>query len=92
MARRRPAQVDDAYVREGVASLILVTERWRGWRHDTISEQRTRLDFAACIKGLVDGQYPGAEAIVVVLDNLNTHTPASLYEALPPAAGAPGAR
>ena len=85
MAPGRPARDDDEYVREGVAHLFLVTAPLRGWRHVTVSEQRTRLDFAACSKDLGDGQYPEAEVIVVVMDNLNTHTPASLYEAFPPA-------
>ena len=51
----------------------------------TVSDRRTRLDWAHCIKELVDVHYPDAERIVLVLDNLNTHTPASLYEAFPPA-------
>ena len=56
----------------------------RGQRHVTISDRRTRLDFAHVIQDLVDVRYPDAERIVLVLDNLNTHTPASLYEAFPP--------
>ena len=51
----------------------------------TVSDRRTRIDWAHCIKELVDVHYPDAEQIVLVLDNLNTHTPASLYEAFPPA-------
>jgi len=50
-----------------------------------VSERRTRIDFAHCIKELVDVHYPEAEQIVLVMDNLNTHTPASLYEAFEPA-------
>ena len=49
-----------------------------------VSERRTRIDFAHCIKELVDVHYPEAEQIVLVMDNLNTHTPASLYEAFEP--------
>src|SRR5215211_335119 len=56
-----------------------------GWRHVMVSERRTRIDFAHCIKELVDVHYPEAERIVLVMDNLNTHTPASLYEAFEPA-------
>jgi hypothetical protein len=80
-----PAQEDHEYVREGVVNLFLVCEPLRGWRHVTVSERRTRVDFAHCIKDLVDVHYPAAERIVLVLDNLNTHTCASLYEAFPPA-------
>ncbi len=50
-----------------------------------VSEQRTRLDFARCVKELADVHYPEAERIVLVLDQLNTHSPASLYAAFPPA-------
>ena len=81
----RPAREDYEYVRRGVCNLFLVCEPLRGWRHVTVGDQRTRTDFAACIKALVDVHYPEAEAIVLVMDNLNTHTPASLYEAFPPA-------
>lgn len=68
-----------------MVTLFLVCEPLRGWRHITVSDRRTRLDFAHCIKDLVDVHYPEAEVIILVLDNLNTHTPASLYEAFPPA-------
>ncbi len=81
----QPARHDPEYVRGGVANLFLVTEPLRGWRHVRVSRQRTRLDFAQCIKELVDVHYPDADQIVLVLDQLNTHTPASLYAAFPPA-------
>jgi DDE superfamily endonuclease len=81
----QPARVDYEYVRGGVCNCFLVCEPLRGRRHVTVSDRRTRLDFAHCIKDLVDVRYPEAEVIVLVLDNLNTHTPASLYEAFPPA-------
>ena len=83
-----PGQVermDYEYVREGTANLFITTEPLRGWRHVTVTAQRRRLDFAQVIKELVDVHYPAAEGIVLVLDNLNTHTPASLYEAFAPA-------
>jgi hypothetical protein len=79
------AKEDHEYVRKGVCNLFMVCEPLRGWRHVTVSDQRTRADFAACVKALVDGYYPAAEKIVLVMDNLNTHTPASLYEAFSPA-------
>jgi DDE superfamily endonuclease len=81
----QPERVDYEYVREGTANLFLVTEPLRGWRHVTVTDQRRRVDFAPVIRELVDVHYPEAERIVLVLDNLNTHTPASLYEAFPPA-------
>jgi len=79
----QPARFDPEYVRNGVANCFLATEPLRGWRAATVSERRTRLDFAACIKELVDTHYPEAERIVLVLDQLNTHSPASLYLAFP---------
>ena len=63
----------------------MLTEPLRGWRHVRVSDRRTRTDWAHCIQELVDVHYPEAERIVLVMDNLNTHTPASLYETFPPA-------
>jgi hypothetical protein len=80
-----PARQDYEYVRGGVVNVFLVTEPLRGWRHVTVSDHRTRVDFATVIKDLVDVHYPHAERIILVLDNLNIHSPASLYEAFPPA-------
>jgi hypothetical protein len=81
----RPARRDPEYVRGGVVNLFLVTAPLSGWRAVRLSDQRTRVDFAQCIKELVDGHYPDAERVVLVLDQLNTHSPASLYAAFPPA-------
>lgn len=81
----RPARYDPEYVRNGVVNLFMLTEPLRGWRHVRLSQQRTRLDWASCIQELVDVHYPDAEQIVLVMDQLNTHSPASLYEAFPPA-------
>jgi DDE superfamily endonuclease len=81
----RPARHDSEYVREGVVNLFLVCEPLRGRRRVRVSDQRTRLDFAHCVRDLVDVHYPEAAAIVLVLDQLNTHSPASLYEAFLPA-------
>jgi DDE superfamily endonuclease len=81
----RPARQDPEYARGGVANLFLVTEPLRGWRAVRVGEQRTRLDFAHCVRELVDVHYPGAERIVLVMDQLNTHSPASLYAAFAPA-------
>lgn len=85
VAPGQPARHDPEYVRGGIANLFLVTEPLRGWRAVMVSTQRTRLDFAACIKELVEVHYPDAERIVLVLDQLNIHTPAALYAAFPPA-------
>jgi hypothetical protein len=81
----QPARQDYEYTRQGVCNLFLVCEPLRGWRHVLVSDQRTRMDFAHCIRDLLDVHYPEAERIVLVLDNLNTHSPASLYEAFAPA-------
>ncbi len=80
-----PARRDPEYVRGGVANLFLVCEPLRGWREVRVGDRRTRLDWAACVKELVDAHYPDAERVVLVMDQLNTHSPASLYEAFPPA-------
>jgi len=79
------AREDYEYVRNGVANLFMVCEPLRGWRHVTVTDHRTAVDFAHVIRALVDIHYPDAERIVLVMDNLNTHSPASLYTAFPPA-------
>jgi hypothetical protein len=79
-----PARHDPEYARGGVANLFLTCEPLRGWRHVTVTERRTGVDWAHCVREMVDVHYPDAEKIVLVLDQLNTHTPASLYEAFPP--------
>ena len=81
----RPARRDPEYVRGGVVNFFLVTEPLRGWRSVMVSDQRTRLDFARCVRELVDVHYPAAERIVLVMDQLNTHSAASLYAAFPAA-------
>lgn len=80
----RPARRDPEYVRGGVANCFLALEPLQGQRSVMVSEQRTRRDFARCVKELVDVRYPEAEQIVLVLDQLNTHTPASLDTAFAP--------
>ena len=81
----RPARQDPEYVRGGVANVFLVTEPLRGWRDVAASDQRTRRDWAHRVRRLVDVDYPDAERVVLVMDQLNTHSPASLYAAFPPA-------
>ncbi len=85
LAPGTPRREDPEYVRHGVANLFLVCEPLRGWRAVVVSDRRTRRDWAACVKELADTHYPSAEKIVLVMDNLNIHSPASLYEAFPPA-------
>jgi hypothetical protein len=85
VAPGRPARADYEYERNGTCNLFLVCEPLRGWRHVMVSDRRTRIDWAHCIKDLIDVHFPDAETIVLVQDNLNTHTPASLYEAFGPA-------
>jgi hypothetical protein len=81
----RPQRRDSEYARCGTACLALAFEPRRGWRHGIPSQRRTKQDFAAWLKELVDVHYPHAVTIRLVVDNLNTHTPAVLYEAYPPA-------
>lgn len=80
-----PERFDYEYRRNGTRNLFLLCEPLRGWRHVAVTEQRTMQDFARQMQWLVDDAYPEAERIRVVLDNLNTHRPASLYEAFDPA-------
>ena len=84
----QPGQVqryDYEYERNGVRNLFLFFEPLAGRRHLKVTERRTKKDWAECMKYLVDDLYPDAEKIRVVLDNLNTHNPAALYEFFPPA-------
>jgi hypothetical protein len=84
----RPGDVeryDSVYVRNGVASLFMTFEPLAGWRHVALSQTRTAKDWARVVKDLVDARrYRDAERIVLVMDQLNTHGPASLYEAFTP--------
>ena len=80
----RIAQYDYEYERNGVRNLFLFFEPLAGWRHIEVTERRTKLDWAHCMKELVDEFYPNAERIRVVMDNLNTHNLAALYEAFEP--------
>jgi hypothetical protein len=79
-----PARHDPEYVRGGVVNCVLVTAPLFGWRDVQVSAQRTRIDWAHCIRELVDVHFPEAEQIVLVMDQLTSHSPASLYAAFPP--------
>jgi hypothetical protein len=85
VAPGRARRYDYEYERRGTANIFMVMEPLAAWRHVTVTEHRTKLDFAAQMKELVDVHYPEAEKIRVVMDNLNTHKRASLYEAFSPA-------
>ena len=76
---------DYEYKRNGTRNLFVLFRPFVGWRHVQVTEHRTQIDFAHCMRYLVDELLPEADKIIVVLDNLNTHTPASLYEAYEPA-------
>jgi transposase len=84
-AAGRLERFDYEYKRNGTRNLFVMIEPQAGWRHFAITERRTKIDFAEQMKWLVDERYPEAEVIRVVLDNLNTHKVASLYEAFEPA-------
>ena len=85
MAPGAPVRVDDHYQRQGTRNLFLACEPLRGWRHLQVTQRRTKIDWALFVRDLVDVHYPDATRIVLVMDNLNTHRPASLYEAFEPA-------
>jgi hypothetical protein len=75
---------DHVYVRKGVASLFIAFEPLRAWRTVAVTDQRRRLEWAEFIRSLLTGRYRRAEKLVLVMDQLNTHSAASLYEAFPP--------
>jgi DDE superfamily endonuclease len=75
---------DYEYERNGVANLFMFFEPLTGWRHVEVTERRTAIDYAHQLKYLVDERYPHAEKIGIIHDQLNTHTPASLYKAFEP--------
>lgn len=78
-------KVDNEYSREGTCSIFIFTEPLGGWRHAEALPRRTKIDWANQVKWVLDEQYPEAERVVLVMDNLNTHTISSLYEAFTPA-------
>jgi hypothetical protein len=81
----QPQRYDYQYHRNGTCNLFMFFEPRTGWRHVEVTERRTKHDFARCMQRLVDGYSPEAEIIRVVLDTLNIHTPAALYETFSPA-------
>ena len=82
---RQVVQYDYEYVRNGVANLFMISEPLAGQREVEVTDRRTKKDWALCVRKISDEMYPDAQKIVLVEDNLNTHSPASLYEAFEPA-------
>jgi hypothetical protein len=80
----QPARIDDEYVRNGVAQIFMEVEPLAGKRHVAVTEHRTRKDWAIQIKQMLDERYPNAIKVRLVMDNLNTHGIASLYETFAP--------
>ena len=80
----RPRRIDHEYVRKGVAEIFMATEPLTGEVAVSVTERRTRRDWAEFVRCLLDCRYPEAEKVVLVMDNLNTHGAASLYAAFPP--------
>lgn len=80
----RPQRYDYEYERIGTANIFMFCEPLAGWRHVKVTDQRTMIDYAHCMRYLVDERYPDVEVVRVVQDNLNTHVPAALYLAFSP--------
>jgi len=81
----QPARYDYEYERAGTANNFMLVEPLAGWRKVSVRATKTALDLAEEIKTLLDSDYPDVEKVVLIWDNLNTHAPASLYKAFPPA-------
>ena len=79
----RRKRVDHEYERKGVCNLFMFFEPLRGWRRVWVTDRRRRVEWAWCVKELLEVHYPQAERVILVCDNLNTHTGGSLYEAFP---------
>lgn len=84
MAPGQAECIDHEYVRQGVANLFMFSEPLVGQRHVRVTDHRTSQDWAEAMRELADVYYPDVDTIIVVLDNLNTHDPASFYAAFPP--------
>jgi len=81
----QPGRHDYEYRRNGTANLFMMFAPLEGWRHVKVTDRHTAVDYAQVLKELSDTHFPSAEKILLVQDNLNTHKPASLYQAFPPA-------
>lgn len=80
----QPERFDYEYERNGTANIFMFCEPLQGWRHVNVTDRRTKVDFALQIKELLEVHYPDVDCVRLVMDNLNTHAPASLYEAFEP--------
>lgn len=81
----RPTCYDYEYERKGTANVFMFVEALAGWRQVDVTDQRTRLDWAFAVRELLNSRYAATKRVTLVMDNLNTHSTASLYEAFPPA-------
>jgi transposase len=81
----QPIRIDCEYRRHGATNIFMMIDPHRGWRNVDVTKRRTNVDFAHQMRRLVDQRYPDADVIRVVLDNLSTHTEASLYGTFEPA-------
>lgn len=81
--REHPRRVDDEYERNGTASIFMFTEPLSGWRMVHVREQRTKVDWAVEMEKLLRTRYANAQKVILVCDNLNTHTMGAFYEAFP---------
>lgn len=81
----RPKRVDCEYKRNGTANIFVFAEPLAGWRQVSVTKRRTMIDWAHAVRKLLDDRYAGVSKVVLVMDNLNTHSTGSLYEAFVPA-------
>jgi len=81
----QPERYDYEYQRNGTRNLFMFFQPLGGWRHVKVTQQRTKQDFAICMRELVDDYFPEVDRVVLVVDNLNTHSPTALYETFEPA-------
>jgi hypothetical protein len=80
----KPLRYDCEYERRGTCNIFMFCEPLRGWRHVRVTQRRTRVDWAFALRALLDEEYRDVERVVLVMDNLNTHSPSSFYEAFAP--------
>lgn len=84
MQADRPRRIDHEYKRNGTCHVLMAFEPLRGWRRPIVTRRRRKIEFAEAVAQLAEEVYPEAERIRLVVDNLNTHTPAAFYERFPP--------
>ncbi len=80
----KPLRYDSEYERLGTCNIFMFCEPLRGWRHVRVTQRRTRVDWAFALRDVLDNEYADVERVVLVMDNLNTHSPSSFYEAFSP--------